>query len=413
VRRVIHDVPRWSVFLHRQARGLGLVEHDDPPGRRLEDELFERLYAGELALLPGNQVDAIFAPWAQRVHAACAQLPAFERLARECRSDPDAAATAVETLLADLANEMADVDLRRAARSGCTRAVAAVGELRDAAEGLEHVAFGTAMGQNSGVGRSACRALAARLKTDARLRRIAQLAGKFSRIVASKRRARVRHGADEIGDVEQGSDLARLLPAELALLVHPRARLATLRDLHEQRCLQYALRSNEMLGKGPLVVAVDKSGSMEGLPDVWATAVALALLDVAAAERRAFALICFDGAIRHESVIMPGELLPEAGLFVSCDGGTNIHAAIGRGLEIIAQHSGALKEADLVLITDGASDISGAEDLRARAESLGVSVFGFGIGIDPTGLDPWCDEAHAVVNLDRIEEHAVEALFVE
>lgn len=42
--------------------------------------------------------------------------------------------------------------------------------------------------------------------------------------------------------------------------------MALLRDLAERRRLQYQLTSNESLGRGPLVVALDKSTSMEGAP---------------------------------------------------------------------------------------------------------------------------------------------------
>ena len=64
---------------------------------------------------------------------------------------------------------------------------------------------------------------------------------------------------------------------------------------------------------------------------------------------------------------MPGQALPEIGLFIRCDGGTNIDAAIRRGLEIIDEKPGALRKADIVLITDGGSDAAEAEELRARA----------------------------------------------
>ena len=40
----------------------------------------------------------------------------------------------------------------------------------------------------------------------------------------------------------------------------------------ERQVLQYQLVGTETLGKGPLVVLLDKSGSMEGRRDVWAAA---------------------------------------------------------------------------------------------------------------------------------------------
>jgi uncharacterized protein with von Willebrand factor type A (vWA) domain len=257
----------------------------------------------------------------------------------------------------------------------------------------------------------AARTLAARLKGDERLRRIAALAGRFKRIAAAKRRQRVRHGADEVTDVEQGADLGRALPVELAKLTHRLLRLDFLRALLERRSFQYRLEGTATLGKGPLVVLLDKSGSMDGPRDVWATAVALALLDQAQRERRTFALLGFDARVKFEAVVKPSEALPEDGLFVSCAGGTEIAAAVGRGLEIIRTHPGALRKADLVLVTDGGSDASAAGALRESAAALGVTILGLGIGVEREWLVPWCDEVHAVTDLSTVADASATALF--
>ena len=304
--------------------------------------------------------------------------------------------------------------LRGAARSGCTKAASAVEQLREATEGLENVSFGKpGTGSSQGETRpsSQSRTLAAHLRRDQRLQHIAQLAGRFKRIASAKRRSRVRHGADEVTDIEQGADLGRLLPVELARLNHPKLRTAVLRDLLERRCMQYALTGTERLGKGPLVVCLDKSGSMEGEPDIWATAVALALLDTAQRERRPFALLGFDGAVKYEAIVEPGHALPDAGLFVSCAGGTSIDVVIGRALDIIHDHPGALRKADIVLITDGASSADHAITMRARAIALGVTILGIGIGIDAAALAPWCDEAAMIHDLSCLDAQTAGLLF--
>jgi uncharacterized protein with von Willebrand factor type A (vWA) domain len=160
-----------------------------------------------------------------------------------------------------------------------------VDELREMMQGLAHVCFTAGYLPGSGtqhtmpVDRPEVRPLAARVKKDARLRRTGVLAGRFKRIAATKRRQRVRHGADEISDVEQGADLARALPAELSKLAHPRLRLAFVRSLLERQVVQYQLSGAETLGRGPIVLLLDKSGSMDGVKDVWATALSLALLE--------------------------------------------------------------------------------------------------------------------------------------
>lgn len=432
--RIIYDIPKWSVYLHRDARGLPPVERTDPAERRFEDELFERLYAGAPDALPAERRHPALSDWAERVHQACDALPDFARLQAECRGDAQASAIATEELTAKLRpqapgegapegqtwqsiQQQGGGALRCAMRDACARASAAVDEARESTSGMEHVAIGGHLPGTAHVqGRelrpqTPSRRVAERVKNDSRLRRIALLAGRFKRIAAQKRRQRVRHGADEVADVEQGADLARLLPAELARLRRARLRLALLRDLLERRAMQYRIEGMEQLGKGPLVVCLDKSGSMGGNPDIWATAVALALLEVAQRERRPFALIGFDAGIVHESVVLPGQELPEAGLFVQCSGGTDIACAFDRALSIVEHHPGAMRRADVVIVTDGASDARRAPELRERAAGLGVTALGLGIGVPPEAMAPWCDEAHVIRDLNQIDDKAADALF--
>jgi hypothetical protein len=414
VNRIIYDVPKWSLYLHRAARGLPRADAADVPNAKLEDELFEQLFAGELELLPDAGRDRTHADWAQGVHDAMGQLPAFERLAQECRGRPDESAMAVEALIDALRPDGADDELRRSARTACGKASAAVEQLRDAMEGLEHVAFGAGVGStNTGMPMDGAqvRSLAARLRDSARLRQIALLAGRFKRIAGAKRRSRVQHGADEIVGVVQGDDLARLLPTELMMLAGKSTRLLAMRCLLERTCLQYSLVGSETLGKGPLVVAIDKSGSMEGDKDVWATAVALALLDVAQVEKRPFALLAFDASVKQESMVMPGESLPEEALFVPADGGTDISRVVARGLDIIERHPGGLRRADIVLITDGGSNADNATELRDRAAKLGVTILGVAIDVQPDALQPWCDVVVAAQDMSRLDNAAAAALF--
>jgi hypothetical protein len=96
---------------------------------------------------------------------------------------------------------------------------------------------------------------------------------------------------------------------------------------------------------------------------------------------------------------------------VTCGGGTDIANVIDRGLNIIADNPGAMRKADVVLITDGGSSTDRAALLRTRANELGVTILGFGIGVEPNSLHPWCDEAHGVLDLDRLDDKAAESLF--
>ncbi len=419
MKRVIYDVPRWHAYLHRDARGLEVAEERDGPVTKFEDEVFDRLYSGELTRLPARQQDPKLKTWAEGVHKACEELPAFGRLAAECQGEAMAAGMAVESLMAMLKPQVpndpeqpAPDTIRRTIGAACEKASKAVEELRDTIEGLAEVGMaGTSTGLGGQLPAGKVRALAARLKSDARLKQIALLAGRFKRIAASKRRQKLKHGADEISDIEQGADLGRLLPSELMQLTHRARRLLLLKNLLERQAMQYQLIGNQPLGKGPLVVLLDKSGSMDGPRDVWATALALALLDQAQRERRPFALVAFDYRVKFEAVVKPGEPLPEGALFTACAGGTEIADAVNRGLELVRQHQGQLRKADLVLVTDGGSDVQMAPRLREHAVDLGVTILGLGIGVEREWLAPWCDDIQTVSDLTNIDSGSADKLF--
>ena len=416
MKRLIHDVPRWHLLLHREARGMKRASMDDEAALQFQDELFDRLYSGKGQRLADGQQHLQFGRWAESLHATCEGLPSFQRLANECRGDVGATATAVETLLDELGSELRVPSqkpearpTRRAIAQSCKRASEAVETYREATSALEQVSFS---GDAAGDGHTETppsdgakyRALASRLRGDERLKRIALLAGKFKRIMAAKRRTSVHHAADEVADVEQGAELARILPADLARLTRQSLRLAFFRDFTERRCLQYRLSGTETLGRGPLVLCLDKSGSMDGPKDIWATAVALALLEHAHAERRPFGLICFNGNVTYKQVVPVGQALPDAALFVACDGGTDIELALGTALDVIGGHSPALRKADVVLVTDGASPTIRASWIRTRASTLQASILGIGIETDRRALAPWCDDVRAIESFDTLDE---------
>jgi len=422
MKRIVFDVGRWPCFLHREARGLEMASPNDSPLRRLEDELFEKLYAGEAEVLADKDQDSKWAGWASAIHTACEQLPAFNRLADDTRGDADASALGVEELMEQLkptideqnASQPQEETVRKLVRAGAEAASAAVEEYRDAAAGLQQVMFGGGASGGSKVAVDDRRVgLARRLRSDPRLKRIAQLAGRFTRIAQQKRRTKVKHGAEEITDVELGNDLGRLLPVELVKLRHPRLHTLALRDLLERKAMQYALTGKERLGKGPLVLLLDRSGSMEGEKDTWSTAVALALMVLAHTEHRTFAVVAFTDQILFEAVVKPGENLNGDALGLQCTGGTDIDTAMARGLDIIDRNPGPLHEADLVLVTDGASPAERAVELKGQASNLGVTVLGIGIGVERHSLEPWCDVIEAVTDLNCVEDGAADALFAE
>ncbi len=101
-----------------------------------------------------------------------------------------------------------------------------------------------------------------------KLKEIAKQAGRLKRIAAAKQRSKSRSVKTAIEGVETGNDLAHLLPSEYLHLKVPSMRPLFAKAYHERSLLQYKLGGKEKLGLGPVVVCLDSSGSMEGVPDI-------------------------------------------------------------------------------------------------------------------------------------------------
>jgi uncharacterized protein with von Willebrand factor type A (vWA) domain len=169
----------------------------------------------------------------------------------------------------------------------------------------------------------------------------------------------VRQRTDEIHSVESSGEVSRLLPSELAALASdiPERRLEAEARLLTGGSLSWSLKGREKEKRGPVIAMIDSSGSMEGPPMGWATAVALGVVDLAAGRgglpRRASAIVHFNERIISEVRFAPGERDPRKLLSVAtvgASGGTAYEPAIERALKIAAESSYA--GADLVLVTD-------------------------------------------------------------
>ncbi len=235
------------------------------------------------------------------------------------------------------------------------------------------------------------------------LRKLIEKAGRLVRIAQTKHRARVRHGPDEIVDMELGADLERVLPSELAYLSHPILGLETLRRYAERELLQYRIDGTEPLGRGPIVVCVDTSGSMraEG-KEFWAKGIALGLMSIAVEEGRKFVLINFSGPHEQRKFEVEGrpplDQLAKA-LEYSFDGGTDFMAPLEQSLKII--EGSKFKNADMIMITDGEAYVSEewVSSFKKRKAAKCARLFSVLIGFNSTALTPISDGVERIDDL--------------
>jgi uncharacterized protein with von Willebrand factor type A (vWA) domain len=195
--------------------------------------------------------------------------------------------------------------VRRNVRKGLAEAMAEVGHANDAIN-----AFGGGCGadfgtENGAGGRNSLSTkeklvIAQQVGHSQKLQQIAAVCGRLTRLALQQQRTRVKHSPDEITSIAIGSEIERLLPSEIALLAD-----ADLEDLFyfrfaERGLMQYDLIGHEPEGQGPIIIAIDESGSMTtdygGMTgQVWSKAVMLALLSIARLQKRDLAVIHFSG----------------------------------------------------------------------------------------------------------------------
>ena len=96
----------------------------------------------------------------------------------------------------------------------------------------------------------------------------------------------------ERSGVTIGNDIERLLPMELGLYMHPTTKNDFLRRFVEDQTMRYEQKGQEVVGKGPIILCLDQSGSMRNL-DTQSKGFTLALTSIARRQRRDFCLIVF------------------------------------------------------------------------------------------------------------------------
>jgi uncharacterized protein with von Willebrand factor type A (vWA) domain len=239
-------------------------------------------------------------------------------------------------------------------------------EAGDSADALG-LSAGTGRGEIGSVNEAKIAETFQRVRGNDKLRHIIQLAGRNIRFAAAMQRRKVKHGADDVVGVEVSDDLERVLPSELLGLHVPALRLETLRRISEGEvfCQQY--RGIEKVGKGPIIVLVDESGSMQ-LKDriIQAKALALTMGWIARHQRRWIAFASFSSEWEQMAFAMPPNHWDQAALMDWLshyyDGGTSLHALCdtlpNEWWQSFREQGMPEGKTDVLLITDGIVPIS-------------------------------------------------------
>jgi uncharacterized protein with von Willebrand factor type A (vWA) domain len=231
-------------------------------------------------------------------------------------------------------------------------------------------------------------ALATTIKGYPEVKEISLLAGKLLPTLTRLADERKTNDAQEKSAIGMGRDVSRLVPRELIDLAGMRGAIpaaSAYRRLTDGAAISFGREGKDKLGRGPIVVCVDQSGSMGGELDRWAKAVMLALAVYARREHRAFGVITYDTRVKSCDAWDRGASAKDLTRIASTfhGGGTNWGAPIDRALDLIRQKQDRFKKADIVHVTDGLpSDYPNYEARRVRAASMKVRLWGVAVGPD-------------------------------
>lgn len=176
--------------------------------------------------------------------------------------------------------------------------------------------------------------------------------------------------------VERTGDIARMLPSEAILFVRP-----TLRLLWHAKRAERALATYEVRGvqqeqfvaddagkeardadrpkkkqeRGPIIVCLDTSGSMQGVPEIVAKAITLEAARIAAAEKRECFLYAFSGPRQVSEFDLSLSRGGIQGLleFLACSfhGGTDVAEPVFRAIQRV--RTAKWSRADAIIVSDG------------------------------------------------------------
>ena len=172
---------------------------------------------------------------------------------------------------------------------------------------------------------------------------------------------------EEIVGITLGKDIEHAIPSELALMADPDTSILFDLKYIESNLLCFDLEGTQTKNneyevevettvledenKGPLIICVDTSGSMQGSPETIAKAVTLLMTSKAKQNNRACYLINFSTGI--STLDLSNDFNMEkliSFLKMSFYGGTDVAPAISHGLSLM--ESGSYKDADMLIISD-------------------------------------------------------------
>lgn len=223
----------------------------------------------------------------------------------------------------------------------------------------------------------------------------------------------------ETKGITRSDSISRMLPQEAAFLGHPVLKKLWHARRAEHALLSYAVEGTDVIteevtfeqevkeeksgfkinrNRGPMIVCLDTSGSMQGTPENVAKALVLQCISVAKTEKRACYVYLFGsrGEVTEMELTPDAEGLERMILFLSMSfgGGTDAEGPLNLALE--RSDKNKWHQADILLVSDGEFAVSSGltRKISHRKDNSGLSIHGIVIGSSLSPMDKICDPLH-------------------
>jgi len=201
--------------------------------------------------------------------------------------------------------------------------------------------------------------LAKKLQRNSKLRQLVKKLGALRKVWHERKRAKkVTDKYESITGCKFSDDLTRAFPAEIALATTEKGRALFALKYAQKTLLTKDFTSHRKdVGRGPIVMYVDVSGSMQGEPELWCKALTFVIAEEAVKQKRAVEVHLFDTRITNSVELNPSvkqteDLLNFVGTWV-LGGGTSFNAVLAHAIDRLTNKD----RADVLLITDGQSEV--------------------------------------------------------
>jgi len=345
---------------------------------------------------------------------------AFEEAKNERAHDQSEA----EKELGELAEEQgkshdkSDLKLGNMVRSSMRQTEVKVDEVED-----ELMSWGANMGAPGERGLGEKLDLAAKLYKNEKLRKLSRIVGGLKEEMLTARKKTWAKRGSEVFDIASGDDIGRVIPSELLSLSHAQLRHDFHKRFVEGRLLQYYLKEEK--GRGPMVICLDGSSSMEGPKELWSKGVCLTLLEIAKRERRKFNVVVFSSGGQplkvFESIGREGGSgwgMREKDVFELAEyfpgGGTNFEEPLNKALELLRESK--FKGGDIVFITDGESNVGDSWLKSFEEEKQRMKFKVYSVLIDLSDRESWGTLSHfsdKVTSVSQLTSSEARGLFLD